>query len=98
VYTTDSMFAAHTDAVDRALWFALKALEERVALTRKLAQRARVRQQAWVARTFEERATAAEEHAAAVRDVLSTRTAAQAVPDHTVDDNPEPATVAKEQE
>ena len=97
VYTADSMLAAHTDTVDRALWFALKALEERVALTRKLADRARRRQHTWVARAFEERALAAEEHAATVREVLSSRTATHVVPDHTYDDaGPEPATAVKD--
>jgi two-component system, chemotaxis family, protein-glutamate methylesterase/glutaminase len=99
VYTADSMLAAHTDGVDRALWFALKALEERVALTRKLAERARGRQHMWVARAFDERALAAEEHAAAVKGVLSSRTAGHVVPDHTFDDaGPEPAAVLEEEE
>lgn len=38
VYSPDSMVAAQTDAVDRALWTALRALEERAALNRKLAR------------------------------------------------------------
>ena len=93
-YTADSMLAAHTDTVDRALWFALRALEERVALTRKLADRARARKHNWVARAFDERAMAAEEHVAAVREVLSRRTTSHVVPDHTFDDTgPEPAAV-----
>jgi two-component system chemotaxis response regulator CheB len=99
VYTADSMLAAHTDAVDRALWFALKALEERVALTRKLAERARARQHSWVARAFEERAAAAEEHVAAVREVLSTRTGTHVVPDHAFEDSgPAPASILEEEE
>ena len=83
VYSPDSMLAAQTDSVDRALWAALRALEERAALTRKLSDRAHALQRSWVARAFEDRAKAAEEHAATMREILSSRSAAHVVPDHT---------------
>jgi two-component system chemotaxis response regulator CheB len=85
VYSPESMLSAQTDSVDRALWAALRSLEERAALTRKLSQRARERKHAWVADAFEDRAEAAEEHAAVVRQILANRTGAQIVPDHTED-------------
>jgi two-component system chemotaxis response regulator CheB len=87
VYSPDSMLAAQTDSVDRALWAALRSLEERAALTQKMADRARLRQHAWVARAFEERSKASAEHAAVVRDLLQHRTSAHVVPDHA--DEPE---------
>ena len=82
VYSPDSMLAAQTDSVDRALWAALRALEERAALTRRLSERASARHRQWVARAFEDRAKAAEEHAATMREILSSRSAAHVVPDH----------------
>lgn len=83
VYSPDSMLAAQTDSVDRALWAALRALEERAALTRRLSERANSLQRNWVARAFQDRAKAAEEHAATMREILSSRSAAHVVPDHT---------------
>jgi two-component system chemotaxis response regulator CheB len=81
VYSPDSMLAAQTDSVDRALWVALRALEERAALTRRLAERARDRNHHWVAGAFAERANAAAEHAELVRQLLVDRTGTHLVPD-----------------
>ena len=83
VYSPDSMLAAQTDSVDRALWAALRSLEERAALTRKMSERALKRQHGWVSRAFEKRARAAEEHASVVRQLLMNRAAGHIVPDHT---------------
>jgi two-component system chemotaxis response regulator CheB len=83
-YSPDSMLAAQTDSVDRALWAALRALEERAALTRRLADRARHRRHTGVAVAFEQRADAAAEHATVVRNMLRSRGmgAGHVVPDH----------------
>ncbi|HVL69768.1 MAG TPA: chemotaxis protein CheB [Vicinamibacterales bacterium] len=81
VYSAESMLSAHTDSVDRALWAALRALEERAALTRKLADRARERDQKFIASTFLERAVIAEDQAALVRQVLLDRADPQPVPE-----------------
>jgi len=91
VYSAESMLAAQTDSVDRALWAALRSLEERAALTRKLADRARGRKHDWIARAFDDRATAAEEHANVVREVLVSRSGTHVVPDHAEASRPEPA-------
>jgi two-component system chemotaxis response regulator CheB len=91
-YSQDSMLAAQTDSVDRALWAALRSLEERAALTRRMAQRAEARQQSFVARAFAARARTAQDHAEVVRSLLQNRAAGHEVPDHTApDDVPEPA-------
>jgi two-component system chemotaxis response regulator CheB len=84
------MLAAQTDSVDRALWAALRALEERAALTRKLSLRAKSLKHASVARAFEDRAAAAEEHAATMREILSSRSSTHVVPDHTDPDAERP--------
>jgi two-component system chemotaxis response regulator CheB len=81
VYSPDSMLAAQTDSVDRALWIALRALEERAALTRRLADRARSRNQQWVAGAFDERARAAAEQADVIKQVLGDRSPTHLVPD-----------------
>lgn len=73
VYSPESMLSAQTDSVDRALWIALRSLEERAALMHRMADRARSRDHTWVAKAFEERALAADEHAAVVRDLLTNR-------------------------
>jgi two-component system chemotaxis response regulator CheB len=85
VYSPESMLEAQTDSVDRALWIALRSLEERAALTHRLSERARKRNHIWVAKAFEERANAADEHAAVVRDLLTNRTSLHEVPDFVPD-------------
>lgn len=88
VYSPESMLAAQTDSVDRALWIALRSLEERAALTHRLADRARLRKHTWVARAFDERAEAADSHASVVRDLLVNRMTLHEVPE-TVAESPE---------
>jgi two-component system chemotaxis response regulator CheB len=81
VYSAESMLAAQTDSVDRALWTALRSLEERAALTHRLAERAEKRKHRWVARAFAERAQAADSHAAVIRELLVNRALLHEVPD-----------------
>jgi two-component system chemotaxis response regulator CheB len=81
VYSMESMLAAQTDSVDRALWTALRSLEERAALTHRLAERALARRQRWAARAFEERARAADGHAAVLRELLVNRALPHEVPE-----------------
>jgi two-component system, chemotaxis family, protein-glutamate methylesterase/glutaminase len=73
IYSAESMLAAQTDSVDRALWTALRSMEERASLTHRLAERARARKHHWVARAFDERASVADGHAAVIRELLATR-------------------------
>jgi two-component system chemotaxis response regulator CheB len=97
VYSVDSMLAAQTDSVDRALWAALRSLEERAALTRKLSRRARERKQSWVANAFEERAAATEEHAAVVREILLHRTTGHSTPESAAESPSEPLSVTRQE-
>lgn len=96
VYSAESMLAAHSDSVDRALWTALRALEERAALTHRLAERARTRNHNWVARAFEERALAADGNAAVIRELLVTRATLHEVPDSEVETPEDAAAVPKQ--
>jgi two-component system chemotaxis response regulator CheB len=82
VYSPESMIAAQTDEVDRALWIALRTLEERAALAYKLAERGRQRSQHWVDQAFTARGKEAEQEANEIRELLRSRThAAHNVPE-----------------
>jgi two-component system chemotaxis response regulator CheB len=72
-YSPESMFAAQTDEVDRALWIALRTLEERAALAHRLAERGRERGQMWVDRAFTTRAQEAMKDTDRLRELLRTR-------------------------
>jgi two-component system chemotaxis response regulator CheB len=82
VYSPDSMLSAQTDEVDRALWVALRTLEERAALAYRLAERAHAREQHWVERAFTRRAHEAEREGAQIRGLLRSR----GISTHTVPD------------
>jgi two-component system chemotaxis response regulator CheB len=69
-YSSDGMFGSQNESVERALWAAARALEESAALSKKLAKRARERNQNTAARMFEERALSKEEHVKLLREVL----------------------------
>jgi two-component system, chemotaxis family, protein-glutamate methylesterase/glutaminase len=82
VYSPDSMMAAQTDDVDRALWTALRTLEERAALAHRLAERGRLRGHHWVEKAFTTRAREAQAEAHQIRALLRTRSPmVHAVPD-----------------
>jgi two-component system chemotaxis response regulator CheB len=82
VYSPESMVAAQTDEVDRALWVALRTLEERAALAHRLAERGRYRHHLGVEKAFTARALEAEREADQIREVLRRR----AVSTHSVPD------------
>jgi two-component system chemotaxis response regulator CheB len=71
-YSAETMLDAQGDSVERALWTALRALEERSALMRKLAERARRRGHGAVAGMFEARGGRVEEDVRAVHDLIMT--------------------------
>jgi two-component system, chemotaxis family, protein-glutamate methylesterase/glutaminase len=62
--------AAQSQSVERALWMALKTLEERVALTGKLAAQARKRGHQTVAALFEERSRIAYHDVRAIHGLI----------------------------
>jgi two-component system chemotaxis response regulator CheB len=73
IYSPESMIAAQTDEVDRALWVALRTLEERAAMAYRLAERGRERDQRWVDQAFTQRARETEQEADRIRELLRTR-------------------------
>ncbi len=64
------MEAAQATSVERALWAALRALEERAALERQLADNAREHARNFTARGFEARAISSERNADQIRAIL----------------------------
>jgi two-component system chemotaxis response regulator CheB len=71
-YSEGSIDTAQSQSVERALWSALKALEERVALMRKLAAGARHRGHNAVAQIFEERSRVVDNDVRAIHNLIVT--------------------------
>jgi two-component system chemotaxis response regulator CheB len=69
-YNAESLLASQSEGLDAALWSALRALEEKASLTRRLADRARIQSQHAAARRFSEQLLTAEAHANTIRTVL----------------------------
>jgi two-component system chemotaxis response regulator CheB len=70
-YSDGAMEKAQGDGVERALWVALRALEERSALMRKLADNAYRRGHRGVAAAFEGRSRRVEEDVRAIHEVIA---------------------------
>lgn len=73
VYSLDSLFSEQASHVETALWAAIRALEEKAALARRMAKRSREQDHELSAVRFEERAAEAKQQAEMVRRVVSTR-------------------------
>ena len=69
-YSRDSVLAAQTEEVERALWIALKILEEQASLSNRLAIHAQKRGQDALAHRFEEKLHNAQQQAAVIQRVL----------------------------
>lgn len=69
-YSTGSLMASQSEALEEALWNALRALEEKAALATRLGTRARDRNQFFSATRFEEQAKIDHQRATLVRDLL----------------------------
>lgn len=69
-FSSESLLAAQTGEIETALWVALRTLEERATLVRRLENRARENQQQFAASSFAEQAQTAEHQAALIRKLL----------------------------
>jgi two-component system chemotaxis response regulator CheB len=69
-YTSQTMLEAQGDSIERALWTAVRQLEERALLIRKLAAAARQRGHDAIATTFDDRAVALANEVAVLRDLI----------------------------
>ena len=71
VYSPESLVAEHGKALEQALWAALRGLEERADLYRRMARRAQVAGRGAVERRFHHRSESAERHATVVREAIA---------------------------
>jgi two-component system chemotaxis response regulator CheB len=69
-YSPDSLMTQHDDRVEKALWTAVRALEERAELHRRMAGQTADAGLSAVAESFAAQADSAEEHADEIRNVL----------------------------
>jgi len=74
-WSPESLLTQQSEALEAALWVALRSLEERAALARRLAEPARYRGHRITAARFEEQASEAQNAARVVRDLLLNRDA-----------------------
>ncbi len=71
-WTANSLLAEQSEGIETALWTALRALEERAALSNRIAERMHKRGSGRTALRFEEQAHEARRRAAVLRQVLIT--------------------------
>jgi two-component system, chemotaxis family, protein-glutamate methylesterase/glutaminase len=69
-YSVETLLAGQTETVETALWAALRGLEERAAMARRMAARFRRRGSRSAAARFEQQADAAVQQAVAIREGL----------------------------
>jgi two-component system chemotaxis response regulator CheB len=69
-YTAETLAAGQSNEIDGALWTALRALEEKAVLRRRMASRAGNRNMMALAETYERQALDAEHRASVIRGVL----------------------------
>ncbi len=69
-YTSQTMLEAHGEAVEKALWSAVRSLEERAILIGKLAENARARGHDGVAALFDDRSMALNRDVEMLRDLI----------------------------
>ena len=84
VYSPESLVAEHGKALEQALWAALRGLEERADLYRRMARRAQVSDRPSIERRFHTRSDSAERHATAIREAIAKLTASGDLAEETV--------------
>lgn len=69
-FSANTLMAEQSQALEEALWIALRTLEERAALAVRMASQARQRDQRFSAKRFEEQGQDAQQRAALIRKLL----------------------------
>lgn len=72
-YSPETLISAENESVEAALWEALRTLEERIALRRRLVRQARERNLTSLAAHFEKSLSESENHVEALRSMLLER-------------------------
>ena len=84
-FSIDSMMAEQSDAIEEAMWVALKVLEEQVSISRKMADQSRQNGHSLMARRFEERQKQAEKRVDLLMSAL--QKSETAIPNEQEDDD-----------
>lgn len=69
-YSAESLFEDQSEALERALWAAIRSLEEHAEFAARLADKSVSRNHGNLAERFRERATSSREHASILRELL----------------------------
>jgi two-component system chemotaxis response regulator CheB len=69
-YSPESLFEDQSEALERALWAAIRTLEEHAEFSARLAEKSVARNHGNLAERFHERATSSREHASVLRELL----------------------------
>lgn len=69
-YSPESLFEDQSEALERALWAAIRSLEEHAEFSARLADKSLTRNHRNLADRFRERATSSREHASLLRELL----------------------------
>ena len=69
-YSPDSLFEDQSEALERALWAAIRTLEEHAEFSARLAEKSAARNHHNLTERFRERATSSREHASILRELL----------------------------
>jgi two-component system chemotaxis response regulator CheB len=70
LYSMEGLLADQTEAVERALWAAIRSMEEQAEFSDKLATNSRRKQHLQLARRFDDKAASSRENATVLRDLL----------------------------
>lgn len=70
-FSSESVLAEQTEALEKSLWAALKTLDEKVSLSRRMAEQARKSGREWLVHRFEDQLQEAEQHAVLLRKILT---------------------------
>ena len=79
-FSPETLISAETEQIEKALWEALRTLEERVALRRRLVRQAEERRLTSLAKHFKERLKETESLAETLREALLQRTGGVVIP------------------
>ena len=83
-YSIEAMLSEQAEALDRALWAGLRALQERAGLQDRVAAGAASRGQVHLANQFKARALRTRKHAEVLRKIVTEASAAASAPDENV--------------
>lgn len=72
-FSPENMLSAQNEALEQALWTAMKTLEESAALSRRLAASERLQDHDWMAARFDDRERDARKHVEVIRRVIGSQ-------------------------